>query len=107
MKLSEHIIIEMYGVKKRVGDIKSLLASVEKNNHFQHTTLVSTNNCLIFLYVWGHFIVYTAPKDKMLSVEVLSNLGAYRNSKIKQNLLGIFQPEKYDIQETTRPLGYI
>ena len=107
MKLSEHIIIEMYGVKKRVGDIKSLFHSIEKNNFFQHTTLVSTNNCIIFLYNWGHFIVYTAPNNQMLSVEILSNLGPHRNTKIKQNILGVFQPHRHDVQELTRPLEYV
>ena len=102
MKLSEHIIIEMYGVKKRVGDIKSIFQSLERHNH---SSLISTNNCIVFIYSWGHIIIYTSPKDKMLAIEILSSLGAYHNEKMKANILNIFQPQKYDVQETTRPLG--
>lgn len=102
MKKLKHKILKIEGTKKRVGDIKSIFQNIELTYHLLHTSLISTNTCVTFLYSWGHIIIYTFPQDKIITFEFLYPVWEDKIEKIMTTLIAIFQPEAHIIKELNR-----
>jgi S-adenosylmethionine/arginine decarboxylase-like enzyme len=107
MKLAQHITIDLFGVKKRMGHIKSVMQALESQNKLVHMSLVSTPNCVIYLYKWGHIIIYSYPNQSMLSVDIFSSQCSLKTERLKRAMLEIFQPYKYETNEMTRLVGNV
>lgn len=99
MKKLKHKFLCMKGTKKRVGDIKAIFQNIEFTQNLLHSSLISTNNCVTFLYSWGHMIIYTYPQDKIITVEFLYPKWNDKIDKIIQASIAIFQPEEHDLKE--------
>jgi hypothetical protein len=99
MKKLKHKFLYMKGTKKRIGDIKSIFQNIEFTQNILHSSLISTNNCVTFLYPWGHIIIYTYPQDKIITVDFLYPPHNYKIEKIITAGLAIFQPENHSIEE--------
>lgn len=102
MKKLKQKILHMEGTKKRVGDIKNIFQAIETNMQLLHNSLISTNNCITFLYSWGHIIIYTFPQDRIITIDFLYPLWYKDMDAIIKAILSIFQPETYDIKDITR-----
>lgn len=102
MKKLKHKVLKMEGAKKRVGDIKSIFQNIEFAQQLLHTSLISTNSCVTFLYSWGHIIIYTFPQDKVITVDFLYPQWNDSIEKIIDIVVAIFQPDKHTIKETER-----
>ena len=102
MKKLKQKILYMNGAKKRVGDIKSIYQNIEYTLNLLHTSLISTNNCVTFLYPWGHMIIYTFPQEKLITLEFLYPTWNDKIDKIIQASIDIFQPITHDIKEINR-----
>lgn len=102
MKKFKQKILHMRGTKKRVGDIKSVFQNIEYSTDILHTSLISTNNCITFLYSWGHIIIYTFPQDKIITVEFLYPKWNGKIDKILKIIVDVFQPETHKIKEIER-----
>lgn len=102
MKKLKHKILKMQGTKKRVGDIKSIFQNIEFTQQLLHSSLISTNTCVTFLYSWGHIIIYTFPQDQIITVEFLYPVWETKIEKIINAVLAIFQPENHTIKEIDR-----
>ena len=101
MKKLKHKILYMKGTKKRVGDIKLIFQNIEYTLNLLHVSLLSTNNCVTFLYSWGHIIIYTYPQDSIITVEFLYPIKEEKIEKMQAIILDIFQPIKHNIKEIT------
>lgn len=97
MKRLNRKILNMEGTKKRVGDIKSIFQNIEYSMQFLHTSLISTNTCVTFLYSWGHIIVYTFPQDKIITVEFLYPSWNTKIEIMIDSLIKIFQPISHEV----------
>ena len=102
MKKRKHKVLRMEGTKKRVGDIKAIFQNIEFTQQLLHTSLISTNTCVTFLYPWGHIIIYTFPQDKIITVEFLYPIWETKIEKIIEVILAVFRPEKHTIKEMDR-----
>jgi hypothetical protein len=102
MKKIKYKRLYMTGTKRRVGDIKSIFQNIEFTQQILHTSLISTNTCITFLYSWGHIIIYTYPQDKVITIEFLYPKWNDKVDNIIMATLAIFQPETYDIKEEDR-----
>ncbi len=102
MKILKHKVLKMEGTKKRVGDIKAIFQNIEFTQQLLHTSLISTNTCVTFLYSWGHIIIYTFPQDKIITVEFLYPHWNDKIEKIIDVVLAVFQPGKHIIKEIER-----
>lgn len=107
MKPAQHITIDLFGTKKRIGHIKNVMQALETQNSLAHISLVSTPNCVTYLYKWGHIILYSYPNQSMLSVDIFSSLCTLRTERLKKAMLEIFKPERHDINEMTRMVGNV
>lgn len=92
----------MNKVKKRVGEIKAIFQNIEFTFQFIHTSLISTNNCVTFLYSWGHIIVYTYTQDESITVEFLYQPFNDRIDKFISTVIDVFLPGNYTIKEMDR-----
>jgi hypothetical protein len=102
MKKLKQKILYMQGTKKRVGDIKSIYQNIEFSINLFHSSLISTNNCVTFLYSWGHMIIYTFPQDKIITIEFLYPVWNDKIDHIIQASIDIFQPITHNIKEINR-----
>jgi len=107
MKPAQHITIDLFGAKKRIGNIKSVMQALETQNKLVHISLVSTPNCVTYLYKWGHIIIYSYPNQSMVSVDIFSSLCSLKTEQLKNAVLEIFKPERHDINEMTRMAGNV
>ena len=92
----------MKGTKKRVGDIKSIFQNIEYSMSLLHTSLISTNNCITFLYPWGHIIIYTFPQEQLITIEFLYQEWNTKIETIIISAIKIFEPDKHTIKEIDR-----
>jgi len=99
MKKLHRKTLILQGTKKRVGDIKSIFQTIEYNLKFLHTSLISTNNCITFLYSWGHIIIYTFPKDKLITVDFLYPSWNKKVSSMITDIVSIFEPDTFDLKD--------
>lgn len=102
MKKVKQKILYMEGTKKRVGDIKSVFQSIEYSLNLLHTSLISTNNCIIFIYSWGHIIIYTFPQKQTITVEFLYQEWNKKIENMIISVVKIFEPDNYQIKEIDR-----
>lgn len=102
MKKVKQKILRMKGTKKRVGDIKSVFQSIEYSLNLLHTSLISTNNCIIFIYSWGHIIIYTFPQEQLITVEFLYQEWNKKIENMIISVVKIFEPDNYQIKEIDR-----
>ena len=102
MKKVKQKILYMEGTKKRVGDIKSVFQSIEYSLNLLHTSLISTNNCIIFIYSWGHIIIYTFPQEQLITVEFLYQEWNKKIENMIISVVKIFEPDSYQIKEIDR-----
>lgn len=102
MKKLNQKILCLNGTKKRVGEIKSIFQNIEVTVQLLHTSLISTNNCITFLYSWGHIIIYTYPQDEIITVEFLYPVWEKKVDKIIETVIQVFQPINYKIKELKR-----
>ena len=102
MKSFKYKLLEMQGTKRRVGDIKSIFQNIEYNMRLSHISLISTNNCITFLYTWGHIIIYTFPQDRIITVEFLYQDWNKKIDDMIESSLQIFRPETHTIREMDR-----
>lgn len=102
MKKLKHKILYMEGTKKRVGDIKSIFQNIEYTLNLLHVSLISTNNCVTFLYPWGHIIIYTYPQDTIITVEFLYPVWEEKIDKMQKIVVDIFQPTTHNFKEISR-----
>ncbi|MCB5280087.1 MAG: hypothetical protein LHW59_11285 [Candidatus Cloacimonetes bacterium] len=102
MKKVKQKILYMEGTKKRVGDIKSVFQSIEYSLNLLHTSLISTNNCIIFIYSWGHIIIYTFPQEQLITVEFLYQEWNKKIENMIISVVKIFEPDNYQIKEIDR-----
>lgn len=101
MKKLKHKVLVLYGAKKRVGDIKAIFQTIEYTLQFLHNSLISTNNCITFLYSWGHIIIYTFPQDKMITVEFLYPSWNTKVNSMINDIVNIFEPDTFELKELT------
>lgn len=99
---SQHIIIELFGAKKRINSIKNTIRYVEQQNKLKHDALVSTRTCVVFLYSWGHLILYSNPNNRTISIDLLSSLNLFKIDCVINALLEIFKPDKYEKTDIAR-----
>jgi hypothetical protein len=92
----------MKGTKKRVGDIKAIFQNIEFGQQILHTSLISTNTCITFLYSWGHIIIYTYPQDKIITVEILYPKWNDKIDNIIETTIAVFQPETHTVKDFNR-----
>jgi|SRR6056297_2840441 len=102
MKKLTQKILKMEGTKRRVGDIKAIYQNIECSVKLLHVSLISTNNCVTFLYSWGHMIIYTFPQDKVITIEFLYPIWNDKIDKVIKASIDIFQPETHNIKEVKR-----
>jgi hypothetical protein len=102
VKKLKHKVLYMEGTKKRVGDIKSIFQNIEYTQQLMHSSLISTNSCITFLYSWGHIIIYTFPQDKIITVEFLYPKWNDKVENIIKASIAVFQPETHEIKEFNR-----
>ena len=102
MKKLNHKVLVLYGTKKRVGDIKSIFQTIEYSLQFLHNSLISTNNCITFLYSWGHIIIYTFPQDKTITVDFLYPSWNNKVNSMINDIVNIFEPDTFELKEITR-----
>jgi hypothetical protein len=102
MKKFKQKILYMKGTKKRVGDIKSVFQNIEYSTNLLHVSLISTNNCITFLYSWGHIIIYTFPQEQVITVEFLYQEWNKKIETIIVSIVKIFEPDNYKIKEIER-----
>lgn len=95
----KRLLLELQGVKKRIGNIKSILRNLENWFHFEHTSLISTNIGIFFVYNWGHIIIYTYPYHKIITIDIISDLPYAKIKELKEGLLGAFSPTTYKVKE--------
>ncbi len=105
MKIATHMILDLFGTKKRLGSVKDIIDSLECQYKIKHTSLSSTYNCVIFTYKWGHILIYTYPKSSMIGVDLFSTLCSIKVHSLKTSLIGVFQPSRYEEHEMTRMVG--
>jgi len=99
MKKLQHKLLYMKGVKKRVGDIKSIFQNIEYSLNLLHTSLISTNNCVILVYSYGHIIIYTHPQDSLITVEFLYPIFEEKFDKMQSIIIDIFSPLNHNIKD--------
>jgi len=102
MKKFRQKILYMDGTKKRVGNIKTVFQNLECSSNLLHTSLISTNNCITFLYSWGHIIIYTFPQEQIITVEFLYQEWNQKIENLIISIVKIFEPTKYQIKEIKR-----
>ena len=102
MKKVKQKILRMKSTKKRVGDIKSVFQSIEYSLNLLHTSLISTNNCIIFIYSRGHIIIYTFPQEQLITVEFLYQEWNKKIENMIISVVKIFEPDNYQIKEIDR-----
>ena len=102
MKKFKQKIVYMKGTKKRVGDIKTIFQNLEHSSNLLHTSLISTNNCITFLYSWGHIIIYTFPQEQIITVEFLYQDWNKKIEDMIMSIVKIFEPNNHQIKEIER-----
>jgi len=105
MATAQNITIELFGVKKRINSIKNIIQYVEQQNKLKHISLVSTQKCVIFLYNWGHLIIYSYPKDSLVTIDILSSLNLFKTTRVKDALLKVLGTNQHKMLDTTRIIG--
>ena len=101
MKKLNRKTLVLRGTKKRVGDIKSIFQTMEYSFQFLHTSLISTNNCITFLYSWGHIIIYTFPLEKIITIDFLYPSWNTKIDAMIKDIVSIFEPENYTLKDVT------
>jgi len=107
MKLAQHVTMDLFGVKKRINSIKNIMQIIERQNKLTHTSLISTQNCVVYLYKWGHIIIYSYPGQSMVSIDIFSSLCSIKTGVLRKVMLDIFEPYKYEENEFTRTIGNV
>lgn len=107
MRLAQHIALDLFGVKKRINSIKNIMLIIERQNKLTHTSLISTQNCVVYVYKWGHIIIYSYPGQSMVSIDIFSSLCSIKTRSLKKVMLDIFTPYKYEENEFTRTVGNV
>ena len=105
MKTAIQLNIEMFGVTKRVKDLRELLFILEKQNKTQSSSVITEDNCVALFYPWGHIILYTYPKSRVLTINFFSDLCRVKVNAFKKGLVETLTPEHYDEDETIRTIG--
>lgn len=106
MNTSKLINYEFYGTNKRLADIERMSFSMDRQLGFKRNFSFSTENSQVILYEFGHIIIYTWPKEKLINVEILVCRPEFVVNSLKKLILAIFKPYKYEIKENTIITGF-
>lgn len=106
MESARNLIIEMYGVKKRLSDVEKISFSIDTHLGFDRQTSFS-NGCRQFiLYDWGHIIFHTWPDKQIMTADVFTNFSEPRLSYIKKLIMEVFKPKNHICDEIIRITGF-
>lgn len=105
MKTAIQINIEMYGVTKRVKDLREIMFNIEHQNRTRSSSVITEDNCVALFYPWGHIILYTYPKSRFLSVTLFSTQCRIKVGSFKKAMINILKPEHCNADEIIRMVG--
>jgi S-adenosylmethionine/arginine decarboxylase-like enzyme len=100
------ICIELFGVNKRIIDIKNISRIVDKQLDYEKIGCTQSANCYMCIYNFGYIVYYTWPEKKMLNIDILSCLSESQNSAIKKTFLEVFKPSQYLYSDLMRITGF-